>query len=83
MLHLALGEAGPPGREKSRARSACLDPNRWMMKLGASSGWCADCVPITEKDTADGATDTEATLDAVSPTGPSGPAALMTATPVG
>ena len=38
---------------------------------------------MTEKDNAGGVTDTDATLEAVNPTGPSRPAAQMTATPVG
>ncbi|GAA2466444.1 hypothetical protein Ahu01nite_005410 [Winogradskya humida] len=38
---------------------------------------------MTENDSAGGLTDTDATLEAVSPTGPAGEAALMTATPVG
>ncbi|BEL10838.1 hypothetical protein Q0Z83_090290 [Actinoplanes sichuanensis] len=53
------------------------------MKLGAARIARAERLPITENESAGGSTETEATLDAVSPTGPRGPPAAITATPVG
>ena len=59
-------------------------PSRWTTKLSACSTPPADPPSfVTENEMVGGSIETEATLEAVRPTGPSGVAAVMRATPAG